>query len=116
MKLKIVSTRRFKYSGQTNTQGLFFEIFQNGNIEVDVNPEIGNAVPSKVFHREIIRITIPDSMTRADIKGFYIDNREAFATIVKGFDSEWNGQNFVGVLTDEAQECLEDIEYKLYSF
>jgi len=116
MKLKIISTRRFTYPTQTTQQELFLEIYQNGTIEVDVNPEIGNSVPSKVWHREILRCGIPSGMTRSDIKEFYRANKSLFAIIVKGFTSEWNGSNHVGVLTDEAQEALEEIEYKLYSF
>ena len=116
MKLNIISTRRFTYPRQCNPQPLFLEIYQNGDIEIDVNPEIGNVVPSKVWNREIIRCSIPNGMTRNDIKEFYRTNKDSFKTIVKGMGTEWNGNNYVGVLTDDAQNALDSIEYALYSW
>ena len=116
MRLKIITSRRFTYPNQITQQELFMDIFQNGTIEVDVNGEIGNSVPSKVYHGEILRLHIPSHMNGKDVKGFYRDNKHFFATVLKGFSSEWNGSNFIGVLTDEASQAIESLRYKLYSF
>jgi len=115
MKLKIINSRAFKYEGQCNPQERFFEVFANGRVEVDVNPEIGNAVPCKVWHGEIRRYTIPSSYTRKDIETFYSAHRAQFAKVVKGLSIEWNGSNHVGVLSDTATQAEEGIQYDLYS-
>ena len=115
MKLRIINSRAFKYPNQTNPQSRFFEIYQNGSVEVDVDPEIGNAVPSKVWNREIIRFYIPDSFNRKDIISFYSANRSMFASVVSGMDTEWNGNNYIGTLTEEAKEALNSLTYSLYN-
>lgn len=116
MKLKITATRTFTYQGQCNPQGRFFEIDADGLVEVDVNPEIGNAVPSKVCNGELQRISIPHGMSRKQIIGFYNDNRSDFKAVVDGLSVKWNGSNHVGRLTEDARAAMERLEYAVYSW
>ncbi len=115
MKLNIINSRSFTYQNQCTPQGRFFEIFMNGNVEVDVNPEIGNSVPSKVWNGVIRRLSIPHGYTRNDIKSFYATHRKLFAIVVKGMNTMWYNSNEVGTLTDDAKEALESLEYALYA-
>ena len=115
MKLKIKNSRAFKYEGQSNPQERFFEVFAAGRVEVDVNSEIGNAVPCKVWHGEIRRYTIPSSYTRKDIETFYSAHRALFEKVVNGLSIEWNGSNNAGVLSDAATQAEDEIQYALYS-
>jgi len=115
MKLNIINSRAFTYPNQCNPQSRFFDVFWDGRVHVDVNPEIGNSIPCNVYNGIIRRITIPDGYTRCDIKAFYANHRKEFATLVKGMDSEWNGNNYVGTLTENANDALESLQYALYS-
>ena len=115
MKLKIKNSRAFKYEGQCNPQERFFEVFADGRVEVNVNPEIGNAVPCRVWTGEIRRYTIPSGYTRKDIETFYSAHRAQFAKVVKGLSIEWVTSNFIGILSAEAKKAEEEIQYALYS-
>lgn len=116
MKLKITATRAYTYPGQTNPQGRFFEIDSDGLVEVDVNPEIGNGIPSKVWNGELRRFAIPHGMTRAQIIEFYRANRTDFQVLVSGLSVKWDGSNHVGVLTDVAQEAEDRLAANIYSW
>lgn len=116
MKLKITATRAFTYRGQHNPQDRFFEISADGMVEVDVNTEIGNAVPSTSGNGVLLRISIPNSMTRKQIINFYRDNRADFLAVVDGFSVQWDGSNNVGRLTDDARAAMERLEYAVYSW
>lgn len=115
MKLKITATKAYTYRGQCNPQGRFFEVDSDGLVEVDVNPEIGNGVPAKVWNGELRRISIPHGMTRAQIVEFYRANRADFAALVSGLSVRWDGSNHVGVLTEAAQAAEERLDGLLYS-
>lgn len=115
MKLTIINSRAFTYPNQCTPQGRFFQVYMDGTINVNVNYEIGNAIPAKVWHGVIRRLHIPDGYTRNDIKAFYSKHRKEFATLVKGMDSEWNNSNYVGTLTDDANKALESLSYALYA-
>ena len=114
MKLTIINSRSFTYPNQCTCQDRFFEIYQNGSVEVDVNAEIGDSIPCKVFNMEIIRLNIPYSFTRKDIIAFYSEHRSKFAAVVAGMDTKWNGNNYVGTLTDDAEKALTELSYYLY--
>jgi hypothetical protein len=115
MKLTIINSRSFTYSGQCTPQGRFFEVRANGQVSVDVNGEIGNAVPMNVWNNEVHRLHIPREYVRSDITAFYLPHRTEFETLVKGMSTVWNGNNYIGTLTSDANEALESLEYALYS-
>ena len=116
MKIKIISTRAYTYPGQCVPQGRFFEVYPDGSVEVDVSPEIGNGVPSKVWHGKIIRLHIPHGPTREDIRAFYRIHRAEFARLVAGLSVEWNGSNYVGRLTEDAIGAQEWLEHALQNW
>lgn len=98
------------YSGQIESQGIYIELdCQNGNLSVDYNAEIGYCVPFSVYHGHDQRFGIPLLTTEA-FKNL-LDEIKPFAEIVlSGYDSEWNGSNFIATFTDEANEALEEIK------
>jgi hypothetical protein len=49
MKLKIFATRAFTYKGQFDPQPRHFIIDSSG-VAVDVDAEMGNAIPGEVWH------------------------------------------------------------------
>ena len=114
MKLNLIRTRAFTYPNQCTPQSRYFSISKGGMIKVDVNGEIGNAVPVKVFNGEIRRLTIPAGYTRKDIIDFYKKHRVEFSTVTKGMNTVWNGNNWIGTLTDDADEALESLSHSLY--
>lgn len=81
MKLDIKTSRAYTYPNQTTKQGRYYQIGGNGITLVDVNAEIGNAVPIGVWEGRAVRISIPVGWTRKQIEGFYADNKANFTAI-----------------------------------
>jgi hypothetical protein len=114
MKLNIISTRTFKYPNQTEFQRRYFEIC-SGNVSVDVNTEIGNAIPMNVWDGRVIRINIPHSFSRGDICRFFQKNKELFQTIISG-NILVDIPNLVHAkLTNEGMDALDNLEWQLYN-
>jgi len=101
----------FTYPGQCNRQDVCMDIMSSGLVDVFTNPEIGNAVPSKVWHGEIRRLTLNSIATQAEARAWYTENKKLIRRVVAGMDTEWNGANHVGTLTDDAKEALDALEY-----
>lgn len=109
---------RMKYDRQIFYQGQYVEIYPNGNIYFSYNPEIGNAIPSNVFHRTVCRIIIPNLdniMTNSIRRQIYKDCKSDFHIIANGIKEGWDGNNIVGIYTDEAKNAIERIETYLFN-
>ena len=116
MKLKIIASRAYTYPNQINPQDRYFQIFRDGRITVDVNPEIGNAIPVKVWSGIIRRLTIPDGYSRSDILSFYKTYKGLFQRVVDGMGEKYDGNNYVGILSDDAKEAEGDLSHTLYTY
>jgi hypothetical protein len=78
------------------------------------NGEIGNAVSEAVFHDRIVRICgVSPYLSRKGIAQLMADIKDKLAAIHEGHSVEWNGNNNVGRLTDDAQAAREDLDYWL---
>lgn len=99
------------YDGQVNPQGAYIELdCRTGDLRADYSGEIGNAVPADVFHDLVIRWSIPAESLGGSIIALFED--ETFLgnmqKVLNGFEERWNGNNYVGHFTDEAQEIIDD--------
>jgi hypothetical protein len=101
-----------RYPGQTNHQDRYIEVYASGKILFSWNAEIGNAVPSAVWHGIIRRYDCPFT-TKTQARAFYAENRDLFAAVVNGLSEKWDGNNYVGKLTPAAIDAEESIEYEL---
>lgn len=101
-----------KFQGQSRHQDAYIELdCENEYISADYSGEIGNAVPSKVYHRHILRFDITPYLNRKTIIVFLNSILPIAQEIVDGYDSEYNGHNNVGVFTDEAEEAITKLEW-----
>lgn len=114
MKLIIESTRAYTYPGQCNPQDRHFEI-DTDTVTVSADPEIGNAVPMRVWNQLVLRVQIPHGYSRSDITTFYADNRADFARVSGGLGERYDGNNYVGTLSEDGRDALDTIEYAIYS-
>jgi hypothetical protein len=114
MKLEITGGRlKFRYPGQCNDQPVCCDIMMNGTVNIFANGEIGNAVPMKVWHGVIRRLTLKNVSNREEARQWYRENRLTLARLIAGMGEKWNGSNLVGTLTQDAQDALDDLEYKV---
>lgn len=103
-----------KYPQQVNYQPQYVDIHKDGQCYFDWNAEIGHAVPVDVWNKRIIRITfnvqVNEMMRQSDRKDFFRDNKDLFQRIVNGLDEKWDGNNYKGILTDDAAAAYEQLQ------
>lgn len=105
-----VDALHHRYHGQSERQDCYIELdCQDGELTADYNAEIGNAVPMAVHHGHVRRYTIP--CLKADAANALLDKIAPLAQrIVDGYSSEWDGNNHVADLDDDAQAAEAEIE------
>jgi hypothetical protein len=99
------------YPRQFVAQDVFVELdLRNGKLSAGYNPEIGNAVPSNVYHGLIRRYSM--SVRRAENVNRLLEEMVDYAQLVQdGSRIEWDGHNHVMILNAEAQQAEEAIRY-----
>jgi len=103
-----------KYVGQHQPQPAYIELnTRTGELAADYSREIGNAVPMTVYHNIDLRWNIP-----ATAKAYTIDNAidcliDLFQIVLDGHSEYWDGNNYVGQLTDDASAASEKIQREL---
>lgn len=101
-----------RYERQSSPQPAYLELSSDGEVSVGYNPEIGNAVPSRIWHKIALRWTIPCDLSVADIDAMLSDTDvlNHLAYIHAHHEEVWNGSNHVGVLSEEAEERSWELE------
>lgn len=100
-----------QYQGQSKPQGRYIEVEADGRLDITYNAEIGNAVPAPVWHGIIRRICGPWT-TKAEAREFIAENRSLFQTLVDGMGERWDGNNYVGTLTEDAVNAERTLDEK----
>lgn len=99
------------YKGQSSPQRCYLELdCRRRTLSASYDPEIGNAVPVRVWNRLAVRFGIP--CLTADAANTLMDEIAAdCAEICDGFERVWDGHNHVGQFTPRASELLEALHY-----
>ena len=101
----------YQYPGQINPQPAYIYLYEDGRVCADYSGEIGNARPADEWHGRTMTWSINPYITGqqlVDLMG-RDDVRAMLQRVHDGHDTDWNGSNFVGTLTadaDAADECL----------
>ncbi len=115
MKIKlIVQDCRCKYEGQEEYQGVVADLHADGKLYIGYNPEIGNAIPCDVWNGKVQRFTVTGN-SKAEAREWYKSNKEQLLRVLEGMGEKYNGNNYVGTLTDEAREAVDEISYSQYA-
>jgi hypothetical protein len=103
-----------QYPLQYEPQPAFIELDQNGDVSADYSREIGNAKSPEVWHRIRLRYRVSPWL-RGSALAKYLrgDGRALLARIHAGHDVEWDGSDYVGVLSADAVEAEEALERAL---
>lgn len=98
------------YQNQTRPQDVFVELdCEHGTLTCSTNPEIGNAVPVKVWHGHTRRWGIP--ALKAHIANDLLEAIRPFAErVCEGYESVWDGHNHVAEFTEDAEEAMGEIQ------
>jgi hypothetical protein len=99
-----------RYPSQSNPQDAFVEIDSTGAVWYYSNPEIGNGVPSDVFHGTARRWRIPHVLTAQGYESLHRDIEDMLQRIADGMETYWDGQNTAGRLTEDASDASDELE------
>ena len=103
------------YEGQSKPQDIYFTLTRDGNMDIDYNPEIGNAVSGDVWHNRTLRIELPSNIYKLDEVNEMLDILKPLADkLMETYEEKYNGNNWVGiwkeVLVEELEIALKDFE------
>ncbi len=103
-----------QYLGQAYPQGAYIQLRMSDetpNLCATFNGEIGNAVPSDVYHGHTLRFDFPCDARLRDVREAMKKVAPMCAQLARGYDTRFDGQSMVGVydhaLRDRIQETLD---------
>jgi hypothetical protein len=101
-----------QYPGQTEPQPAYLQIDDDGAITLDYSGEIGNAVPADVWHGLVSRHPISELLSADQCAAVLVDATVVAlaARVHAGRSSVWDGNNYVGRLTDDAEQATEQLD------
>lgn len=105
----------YQYDGQLQPQPAYLELDEDGNVRFDYSGEIGGGVPMKVWLNRTLRFSVTPYLSRAAALEL-LDNPEIIALLERihaGHSVEWDGNNHVGQLTEDAQEAEMELQESL---
>lgn len=100
-----------QYPREIDPQPAYIELSVNGVVEAGYSGEIGNSVPSDVWHRRTLRWSVTPCISGEAITELLQrdDVIDLLERVHDGHDTKWNGSNFVGTLTDDAEEARDEL-------
>lgn len=102
-----------QYAGQSNPQNAYVKLTADGRIWYYTNAEIGNGVSCDIYHRTALRWAIPNDLTPRGYEQLHDDIAEILEEIYAGMSERWDGNNYVGRLTEEAANASHKLEFFL---
>ncbi|MBT9151341.1 MAG: hypothetical protein DDT40_01534 [candidate division WS2 bacterium] len=106
----------YRYPMQLAYQPAYIELNPSErSLGADYNVEVGNAVPSAVWHNCIYRLPIPATLRGSAVAALLRDPEvlHLAEVVCEGHSVEWDGNNQRGYLTEDGLEALEALEYEL---
>lgn len=98
-----------KYPQQHQPQDCYVELdCDSETLTADWNGEIGNGVPFNVWHYRTLRWAIPP--LKIDAANALLERLAPLCQeIIDGYDTRWDGNNWVGDYTDEAMMARDQV-------
>lgn len=101
-----------KYPHQMEPQPAYIEIDEYGNVSADYSGEIGNAEPADVWHGRTQHLSIYPYANGDTLAEFL--NREGVIELLErihaGHTIEWDGNDMVGILDDDAKAAHDTLQ------
>ncbi|MEW6647203.1 MAG: hypothetical protein AB1450_08400 [Pseudomonadota bacterium] len=95
-----------RYQSQSEAQDAYVEMTENGTVSADWDGEI-SGTPADVWHNRTLRWSVP-STVRGDELADLLERADVIALLERvylGHTVEWDGNNHVGHLDDDADEA-----------
>ena len=101
-----------KYPRQTEQQPCYLELTEDGTVLMTWDGEIGGAVPATVWHGRDRRWNIPCLKSHV-AEQLMNELLPLLERVHAGLTVEWDGNNMVGSLDEDAYEASEEIEKQI---
>jgi hypothetical protein len=116
--IKIIPTTHLglycHYSGQINPQGCYIEFDPRINTALaSYNAEIGNAIPIDLWKGLYFRFALPYSIYGKSVDQLMEQLIPLFTELSENYEEFWDGNNFVGKLTDRGDKITELIQKEI---
>ena len=98
-----------QYDGQYQPQPAFIRMDEDGEIDAWVNGEI-NGTPMRVWHGRTLTWRVPSNVRGDALLAFVKEHQPLFERVYLGHEVDWDGNNHVGKLDEDAQDANEEIE------
>lgn len=105
-----------RYPGQTNPQPAYVEMDEAGYVFANYSGEIGNGEPAYVRYGRALRWGVPSDID-GDVLADLLERDDVIALLERihaGHSAEWDGNNHVGHLDNDAQEANDELASILY--
>ena len=100
-----------QYPQQLQPQPAYIYLRENGVVEADYTGEIGNARPADEWHGRTLTWRITPYLSGSAIHNLIHgdDVKPLLERVHAGHDTEWNGNNYIGTLTADAESAYEQL-------
>jgi hypothetical protein len=99
------------YPHQCNPQDAYIQLDPDAReLSADWNAEIDNSIPMSVYHVRKFRYSVSQYLHTSEVIALMDDIKPLALRVCDGYNSEWDGHNNVGILTDDATEAHEQID------
>lgn len=102
-----------RYEREARPQPAYIELDSDGEISADWSGEIGNGVPAAVWRRQRLRWYVPSEISGGGLRILIEDLRPLLERVAAGHSVEWDGSNWVGRLSNDAEAADEEIRDRL---
>lgn len=99
-----------KYDREFQAQPAYIRMDEDGEIDAWVNGEIGNAVPASIWNGRTLTWRVPSDVRGDALLAFVKEHQGLFERVYLGHEVDFDGNNHVGKLDEDAQEASEEIE------
>ena len=98
-----------KYDSEFQPQPAYIRMDEDGEIDAWVNGNI-NGTPMSVWHGRTLTWRVPSNVRGDALLAFVKEHQPLFERVYLGHEVDWDGNNHVGKLDEDAQAASEEIE------
>jgi hypothetical protein len=105
-----------KYEGQHRPQSAHIVIDPEAcSVDAYYYGEIGNVMPMSVYLKHILRLSLPANAKGSAIQAFLsdADTQALIDRICDGYKERWDGNNYVGSYSDDADAAIAALESEI---
>ncbi|PJE97136.1 hypothetical protein CUT44_14230 [Streptomyces carminius] len=103
-----------RYPSQGEAQPVYLQLgLEDGILHASYDALIGNGAPPEVFHGRERRYYLPTVLTGDGANKLMHELAPLAQRVVDGGEVRWNGNNFVGVLNEDARAAEDEIQEQI---